>query len=503
VRATGHTVEMWKRQQKPAEWMGQFTQVVRSAARDETLDFVSSAARLRAFDGVRLVRFDEAARRIWWYSELSHLDRAREVLKEALKDSESAELLLFLEASNSNGYIREKALRALRGYPGRLTCAATLLRADDWVPQVATLAENMLADIAETERAHYLFEFIDLILALRRRSRFERIWPAIQRSMLAPQWRAQRLAGMQAAQGEARQFAYELSLNADTDLTFSSLKSAAADASPAVSLWALANAAKVLAPDELLEILREGLANRMSFVRSDAMRRYLRGGFEGARELLLRLALDPSHAVRGTAAHYLRENHGEEVLPLWRSTLDAGRMVDAMTLSLSEHGETQDMERLRRQLTARRARTRAAALRGLWRLGHGDMAALLNRALHDGATLTASAALRIYRQGTDILDRTTLESAISQAKSPGLKACLLSASRLLPKWERLGFLLNWSIRCPDDADAVEIEIGMWLQSANRSFSQLSPTQDSEIRDLLARLRRERLSSQLDLVAFHL
>ncbi len=482
--------------------MGQFTQVVRSAARDETLDFLSAAERLRTFDGVQLVRFDEAARRIWWYSELSPLDRAREVLKEAWKDSESAELLLFLEASNSNGHIREKALRALRGYPGRLACAATLLRADDWVPQVATLAENMLAEIAATERAHYLFEFIDLILALRRRSRFERIWPTIQRSLLSPQWRMQRLATMQAARGEVRQLAYELSLRADADLAFSSLKSAAADPSPAVSLWALTTATRTLDGAELLEILREGLANRMSFVRSDAMRRYLRGGFAGARELLLRLALDPSHAVRGTAAHFLREGHGEEVLPLWRSTLDSGRMADAMTLSLSEHGETEDMERLRRQLTARRARTRAAALRGLWRLGDGDMATLLNRALHDDATLPVSAALRIYRKGSDSLDRAALESALSQAKSPGLKACLLSACRLLTKWERLGFLLSWSIRCPDDTDAVDIEIDTWLKSANRSYSQPSPAQGSEVRELLARLRGERPSHRLDLVAFH-
>ena len=81
-------------------------------------------------------------------------------------------------------------------------------------------------------------------------------------------------------------------------------------------------------------------------------------------------------------------------------------------------------------------------------------------------------------------------------------ACLLCATRLLRKWDRLVFLLKWPLVHPGDAFAFEAELNLWLQMANRTYTPPSPSQASAIQELLARLRREKHSNQLDLVAFH-
>jgi hypothetical protein len=494
---------MWKRQHRPPDWQEQFVIVMRATTKNDALVFEEAAGVLQRATGEVLLRFDHYARRSWWNPGGNAFERARAVLKHAMGRPEFAELLLFHEACNDNGYIREQALRALRGHQGRLACAAALLRAEDWVPPVAALAENLIADFAASERARYFFEFLPLILALRRKPRFARLWPAIERALLESKWREQRREAVRGNRGRIRRFALELTLTADADLHSSSLAAVARDPSPLVSSWALASACRVLTDGPLREVLCEGRRNVMAFVRADALRRYVNAGFADSLDVLLKAALDRSQTVRSTAAYHLLKRHGVSALPLWREKFDAGEMRDALTITFAEYGNREDESRLRSQLRAARARTRAAALRGLCAAGVPDADDLLAAALHDPASLVIGAATKIYARSSALLPRATLESAVAQTGGPRQTARLLSAARLLAKWDQIAFLLNRYLAAPPlGILGVERELERWLWMCNRSFAAATAGQATEIRGLLDELRLNRPSRQLESIAFH-
>jgi hypothetical protein len=298
--------------------------------------------------------------------------------------------------------------------------------------------------------------------------------------------------------GSVRRFAHELALRADSDDGAQTLRSAATDSSPMVASWALARAVAEQRGESLRAILRAGQRNLMSSIRVDALRRYLAADFPDARELLLAALFDRSHVVRRCAAFHLQERFTERALPLWRAKFDAGQLKDSLTVELADSGEREDEARLRSQISARRARTRAAALRGLWRLGSADVPKLLKEALHDSATRMVAAAILIHEQGNEPLRYATLESALSKAASGRLRATLLTASRLLPKWERLELLLRQYRGGRADSDAmVERELQRWVELANRSFLPLAEAQRDELGRLLAALRREKPSPLLE------
>ena len=313
------------RRQRPTDLHDQFVSIMRLTTKNDDLDFDEAAEILASASGQLLLRFDERTRRSWWHTPAGNLlDRARMVLRTALAKPEHSQIILFFEACHDNGHVREKALRALRGHTGRLPCAAVLLRAEDWVPQVASLANDMLLKFAATDQAQYFFEYLDLIVALKRKLRFIATMPALEAAMLAPRWREQRRLAVEKFQGPLRRYALELTLKADTAIRLENLLRAVSDPSPLVASWALSQSASHLTGEDLHRMLLQGLDNRMSSVRSDALRRLVAGGFADARERCLSAAVDRSQTVRRTASFLLKQHFDLDALPLWRKEFDAG-----------------------------------------------------------------------------------------------------------------------------------------------------------------------------------
>jgi hypothetical protein len=275
----------------------------------------------------------------------------------------------------------------------------------------------------------------------------------------------------------------------------------AADASPLVSAWALATAAAKLPKEALRTVLETGLRNRMAFIRADSLRRYAREGFTDVRAKTEAAALDRSQTVRRVADYLLRTDGGEGALPLWRSKFDAGELRDELTSAFAESGTADDLARLHSQLAARRARTRASALRGLHRLGAPDLPQLLAAALRDRSALIVGVAADIYSSSNEFPDVAVLESALDEADTPRLRARLISAARLLTKWEQLRYLLRIHPRVhTTHAALLELELDRWNDRANRRFSEPSDEQRSEIREALATLRRTHPLRVLDSIA---
>jgi HEAT repeat protein len=429
-----------------------------------------------------LLDFDGASRmRSFWGYNPDAMRRNAEPPPH-LSDNVRTEGLLFVQSCNSNGYVRERALRS-KMWPGnRLTCAAALIRTDDWVPQIAEAALSMIEKLASSASACHFFGLLDLVSALRARTRFAAHWNTfIQPMLLAHRWRDVRHDAMAARDSTARRLAYELNLSANEDEAPDILRLALADASIRNACWAMGEVSKRLDPDLQLSMWRTVLAHRLGAVRAEALRRLAQLGVDDLHELLLRALFDPAHAVRAAATHQLQVRFGESALSHWRAAFDAGRERVMLTFVLAELGDAQDEQRMRSQLAHRRARVRAAALLGLCRIRVQDCETLMQLGLRDPSARVVAAAIEGFALTETEVRATALFDALASAASPPVRARVIAAARLLPKWDRLEHVLALYRRCPpEEWHQLDSLLRAWESGYNRSYAPI----DAERRRVL-------------------
>ncbi len=454
------------------DWRDSFVAVTRQAFADDAFSFDDASAALRNASGKHLLEFDHRAR--WSFSHyLRHAgNKSSAVLRVALTDPKDADLFLFYGSCDGNGYIREQALRALRGHDGRLACAAALIRTGDWVPEVAEIASQLLQSFAAADSGRHFFGLLDLISTLQSRVRFKlHFTTTLEPFLLAPKWREHRHAALSNTKAVARRMAHDLALRADPDAAAASLRRAIADPTGLVALWALARLRDTLDAQEIQVLLREGLRSRLALVRSDSLRRYCRTGFIDVRETLEAALFDRARSVRGVAAYQLTAMYSESALDCWRRAFDEGRREDAIIAALSDFGETADETRLRSFLMHPRGRVRALALRALARIGAADTEALLANGLRDGSVHVVGAVIATYAHGIGSLTIENLHRAVASTESPTLRLRLISASRWLGKWARLEFLLAQYSSCrSSEFDHLDRAVCGWIANANSSYA---------------------------------
>ena len=472
------------------DWRESFVADSEHVFKAKDLSFEQATDALRTADGSQLLDFDIRARRGYNYDGYPGGKREHSVLKVALGDPEHADVYLFYKSCSNNGFLREQALRALRGHHGRLVCAAALIRIEDWVSQVSDISLRLLQDLAASNSAVHFFEFLDLIAALRSRQRFRPHWAAtLEPMLLLPKWRDARRAALVSDDAVARCLAHELIRRADADAANDALRIAIADASPLVALWALTKIDDTMDATVRQEGLRAGMHSRLGSVRSDALRRYCRAGYDDLRAILETALFDRSHSVRDVAAFQLNALFNESALALWRRAFDEGNRGEALVMALAEFGEAEDALRLRSQLTRERGRIRALALRGILRVEAVDHNVLLQTALRDASSHVVGAAIAAYSQGLDQLNQDTLREALAHARTAPMRARLISASRLLPKWDRLQFLLDLHTSCADtEVPLLTAAVKRWIGNANRSYTQPRPGHRLLIRHALENAR---------------
>ncbi len=438
-----------------------------------------------------LLAFDGASRMRSFWRYNPDAKRRNAESQPQLPDAARAEGLLFVQSCFSNGYARERALRSTMWPDNRLTCAAALIRTDDWVPQIVEMALAMIERLASSDSARHFFGLLDLISALRARTRFAVHWnTVIEPMLLAPCWRDARHEAMNARDSTARRMAYELSLSADAGETGDILRSALADASIRNALWAMSEVSQRIDADQQLEMWRTVLAHRLGAVRAEALRRLAQLEVGDLHELLLGALLDPAHAVRQAAAHQLQVRFGESALTHWRAAFDAGRERAMLAFVLAEFGDAQDEQRLRSQLAHRRARVRAAALLGLCRHRAVDREALMQLGLRDPSARVVAAAIEgLELTETDVRAADLLEALVS-ARSPAVRARVIAAARLLPKWDRLEHVLALYRRCPpEEWHYLDSLLRAWESSYNRSYATLDATRRHVLLEMLVAVSR--------------
>jgi hypothetical protein len=116
----------------------------------ENLTFDEARRALEMATGAQLLAFDQE-RPAYWHGDLPTRAEILAVLAKESPIRANLDAYLFMESCSGNGYVREEALRALKLNVSRLACAAALIRANDWVPQVNRLAVDMIGVYSRDE----------------------------------------------------------------------------------------------------------------------------------------------------------------------------------------------------------------------------------------------------------------------------------------------------------------------------------------------------------------
>jgi len=454
---------------------------------EEELPPDTALQRLRSLSGSELLALDVALRIRQWTNNSMPKGRRRVSLTEISNDREGAAAYLFVAACDSSGFVRERALDALRHYPGQLAVSAALIRCDDWVSEVRSAARNLLDALLAQRGAEALVDQLELLVRLRARQRFgEAAWyTAIDLVLHSPEVVGRLWRWAREGPWDVRKYALELIASAGPDACKEAALHALRDSDLRIALWGLhrLSAEGGIADGEMLR----GVARHPAApVRAAVIRLALQVDEKQARVLVERGLFDLARQPRAAAAYVLESRFAQSPLEIWRTTLAGpeGRRRRSALLGLCDRATPEDASQLATEARHPSALVRAAVLQGLWRARANILGAQLERALIDPSPMVVRRAIEVYARSTEPLSPQLLAKVIGSATDRTLRT-LVRGARILDKWEGLRTLLNLAVAPRPDVRAAALgELRQWIATSNRRFTTAPPGTIQEIRTVL-------------------
>ena len=436
---------------------------------------------LREVPGHRMPALEDAISRQYWHADLPGF--AWPVA--AQPDEAAIDAQLFCAGCHRDGRIRERALRLMRDRPGSLTVALTLIRCDDWVPQVRVCAEEALQQIVAADPAA-LFAHLGLLFVLRERQRIRSgVWRTlIEPALLSPAHSAARWEALDHGGSRQRMFVCDLILRAEPAQIDALALHTVRNRGPVIACWGLRELPRVLGtpPDDAL--IANALRHPNASVRAYGLRLRARRPDDAFRALLRESLFDPSASVRNVAAYALR-NLGSDPREIWRDAIDRGIEPGRRyaLFALGDCAETEDLARIAPWLQHSAGDLRCAVLRAAMRAGIDSPAAHLRDALGSPSSKVVALALKLGANVPAFITRATLANALAVAANPLTRQRLINATHQLSRWDALDCLLDGIDQDPHASDVLRALVA-WGNEAGRRFAPLSADRK---RDMLQRI----------------
>ncbi len=449
-------------------WREALTTALQRALRIEC-DIDRAPQALHDVAGRRLPALEEAIRREYWHAALPGFAWPLA----AQPDEVAIDAQLFSAGCHRDGRIRERALRLMRERPGRLTIALTLIRCDDWVPQVRLCAEDALQRIVATDPTA-LFTHLDLLFVLRERQRIQAgVWRTlIEPTLLAPAHSTARWQALDHGGSLQRLFVCHLILRADPARIDALAVQTVRNRDPVIARWGLRDLPRLSGKPLSDDLIAYALRHPHASVRAHALRQRARTPDDAFRELLRACLLDPSSSVRNVAAHASR-SLGSEPRAVWRDALDRSIEPECRyaLLALSDCAEAEDLDRIAPWLRHATGDLRCSALRAAVRAGIDDPVAHLRDALASPSGKVVALALKLGATVPAFLTRDTLANAFIAAH-PYTRQRLVDATHQLSRWDALDCLLDG---IDHDAHASELLHALfdWQRERGHRYAPLS------------------------------
>lgn len=331
----------------------------------------------------------------------------------------AAPAIRMLATFHPNGYVREGAVRALRGESDALPFL--LLRLNDWVEPVAASARQAVEECLTSASAAAILRCMPIVERLRstRRRDVHAIVDSIERSMGQPSALLALREVFIAEPAFVRRACVRYAGRQTSENAISLLVPLTADGDPVVASRATKALIRILPATSVPSTLGPLLRSRVGTVRLLALNALVASGAGDLDGALRRAALDATAAVRELARHELARKGPVDFVALYGAALrsdERDTLVPALS-GLRECGSKVDSYLVVPFVAHRSARVRAAAVRAIGKLDPDARVSSLAGALEDPSPRVVRLARDALRGRGHLLESSRLQSLLD-ASSP-------------------------------------------------------------------------------------
>ena len=396
--------------------------------------------------------------------------------------------VIIFASFNPNGFIRERAVRLMKDYPGTLSFA--ILRQNDWVQQVRTASvettDYRLAHLSKGE----LLSALPFADKLGRSGRLQRQNAAIKRIFTALTMQLSEddlLEGLKSENIRTRRLCTDALFTNEPprfDLAFDRLKS------------------------EIDPFLRAGIFRRLmtagqnmrlaieQFIKdSYPQNRLLASQFiydtdkEAALQTAIVLLLDKSAMVRENSRAYLCSQKIEFNYRTYYKSNLITKTAPAI-MGLAESGNVEDTVEIEGYLKSSHIAVVRAAMTAVMRLNGAKYIPAITEFLADERSGIVKTARNLIKK-TDSPDYTRIMQIFKTTQYENTKQKCFSILMSASKWQRLIYILDvLEIGGTDIEEKANDALDRWIMTYNRSYATASREQVQEISEAIIRLERK-------------
>jgi HEAT repeat protein len=399
--------------------------------------------------------------------------------------------ILGIASFHTNGYVREAAVREL----GKTQTGAELpflfIRANDWVPQIRSIARDLLLKRIRPDYIHRVLAWLPLALRLAQMSRDDHstIVEAVRALLSSTGAREALQEEFKSKDLFVRRFCFELAMNTNETDCLSVLQSAFGQADPEVGKVAVRKLRGVTPSDACKRILLQAISNNCAPVRREALLIFSEEYPGEAAQQFQSALLDTNIVVREGAQYYFQKKSSFNLRAFYSGALQNSSLshLCASIAGLGETGLPKDSQLLERFIYDQSSRVRAAALHAIAKLNFDSYFEEFVLALDDASSKVTGEALRALCKKPNLVGGQRLWEIFDRCAHPHGKRRALFLLARINKWDSIAFLVQ-SLTHQDDAflDLSQKYINRWFARYNRSFATPTAEQISRLRDVLGR-----------------
>lgn len=429
----------------------------------------------------------------WHYQEDWHRLTPSDVSRIAGEANEFGHTaVLAILSFHYSGFVRQEALRQLSRCTDGSEVPFIVVRLNDWVDQVATLARDVFERRITRSYLSHLVRSLPLIVRLDRMSRRDHKNIVVRAVRLLLDDEQAHLLALDSEDGEARRFVAHCGLQLGGEIRLRTVRHGTNSADPVVRFLCCPYVSDVLTESEATLLLTKLSIDSYMPLRREATSRLAAAALDGSDAIWMRTLFDRSQPMRELAQVTLRSTGRCNLADLYREKiLESPDSLPALQ-GLAECGDQSDLPIFRGLLDHRLPSRRVVAIRGIARTLMDQGVDSLLEALTDSSPAVLRELRKSLRLMTSSIPGETLVNVAVGPFSPASQSNAIQMVFDRGKWESLPLLLRVVSEGASDAADLAIRfIEKWMSPAmcNRVFTRPSPTQSSAIRQAMEEAKR--------------
>ncbi|MDL2275941.1 hypothetical protein LJC22_07440 [Desulfosarcina sp. OttesenSCG-928-G10] len=399
-------------------------------------------------------------------------------------DSDERRAISIFASFNSNGFIREKAVQAMKNQGG--TLAYIILRLNDWVSQVQQAASDAFAYRLQCLSEGELFSALTAAEKLKRSGRGSH-HENINRFLIVLTSRAHAqdlMAGLQSNDITTRRFCTDALLDISPPKTELALEQLTCEPDPFLRAMIFKRLNSL--GQNVDSVVGAFLCDKHPINRILALHYLVAAGGSGTLNIAQNLLLDRSGKVREAARHIIqKQTPAFDFRGFYRSFID-----EALAVAIDELGKIGllcDAEEIAGYIGAAGISVVKSAMASLMRLNSQKYGPMITEMLGDNrASIVKTARNLVLKYGRPDYERT--REIFHKTASGNTRSKCADILFTAPKWQRLIYILEAISRDDEQMRKKAFEaVNRWRFDFNRSFTVPSNSQQTEIRRLIHEL----------------